>query len=135
MLATGPDRELYELCRACRGVLNLLLEELKGAGNLDAWNKILAARSPEADGTAWLEAFYGKTAQYLRVPELFYSPVLPNQYGRFCAPADLKLDKIGDEELKAISVSFRGNGRTAICPSACWIGTFSFRGGICPLSG
>lgn len=131
LLATGPDRELYELCRAgwcdlpeyaeqnhrfdgrmwsnaCRGVLNLLLEKLQKAGSLDAWNKILTARSPEMDMTAWLESFYGKTAQYLRVAELFYSPILPNQYGRFCAPADLRLDKIEDEELKAISVCFQG---------------------------
>lgn len=131
LLVTGPDRELYELCRtgwrelpdymgqdqrfdgrmwnnACRGMLNLLLEELETAGNLAAWEKILAARSPGTDTIQWLEAFYAKAAQYLRVSDLFYRSILPNQYGWFCAPADLKTDKIGDEELKSVSVSFRG---------------------------
>lgn len=56
---------------------------------------------------AWLEKFYVKVARYLHVSEQFFRRVLPNQYGRFCAPTDLNLDKIGDEELKSISVSFR----------------------------
>lgn len=131
LLATGPDRELYELCRAgwrelpdymgqdrrfdgrmwsnaYRGVLNLLLNELETAGNLAAWEKLLAARSSGTNTIQWLEAFYAKAAQYLRVPDLFHRSILPNQYGRFCAPADLKTDKIGDEELKSVSVSFKG---------------------------
>ena len=131
LLAAGPDKELYELCRAgwrtlpdyvgrdesfdarmwgnaCRGVLNLLLEELKAAGNLEAWRSVLAARSPGTDVIEWLEGFYAKTAQYLSVSELFYSHILPNQYGRLRAPSELKLDKVGDEELKSISVAFKG---------------------------
>lgn len=131
LLAAGPDKDLYELCRtgwralpdyvgrderfdgrmwsnACRGVLNLMLEELKAAGDLEAWRRVLAVRTPEADGIGWLEGFYAKTAQYLSVSDLFYSPILPNQYGRFCAPAELRLDKVGDEELKSISVAFKG---------------------------
>lgn len=93
---------------ACRGILNLLLDELEAAGSLAAWEKILAARSFGTDTIQWLEAFYAKAAQYLRVPDLFYRSILPNQYGRFCAPANLKTDEIRDEELKAVSVSFRG---------------------------
>lgn len=130
LLSAGPDRELYALCQAgwrempeaaepdprfdrrmwsnaSRGVLNLLLEELKAAGCLAEWTKLLTARSFGADTAGWLESFYGKAAQYLRVSELFYSPILPNQYGRFCAPADLKQDKIGDETLKSISSCFQ----------------------------
>lgn len=130
LLATGPDKDLYKLCRAgwrdlpeyagqdqrfdgrmwsnaCRGVLNLLLEELKAAGSLEAWQRILTSRAPGTDAVSWLKKFYAKTAQYLQVSGLFYVPILPNQYGRFCAPMDLKLDGIGDEELKSISVSFK----------------------------
>ena len=131
LLAAGPDRDLYDLCRAGwrelpdyagqdqrfdgrmwsnagRGVLKLLLEELKTAGSLDAWQNVLTARTPEADVIQWLEAFYAKTAQYLPLSDLFYSSILPNQYGRLCASTNLKLDKINDEELKSISVAFKG---------------------------
>lgn len=156
LLATGPDRELYELCRtgwrelpeyaggpaaggeqewcesawelpgalpahvrtapmfdgrmwsnACRGVLKLLVERLWAAGSLESWARTLDSRVPGTDAVAWLERFYAKAAQYLRISELYDTPILPNQYGVFHAPGELRLDKIGDEELKAISVSFK----------------------------
>lgn len=130
LLATGPDRELYELCRAgwrelpeyagksplfdgrmwsgaCRGVLNLLTEQVAQAGTLDAWAETLASCAPGTEALPWLERFYAKAGQYLRIPELYCTPILPDQYGKFRAPAGLKLDKIEDEELKAISVCFR----------------------------
>ena len=131
LLAAGPDKDLYELCRigwrelpdyagqdrhfddhmwgnASRGVLNLLLDELRAAGSLEAWRRVLTARTAGADVIAWLEAFYAKIAQYLQVSNFFFSNILPNQYGRLCTPSDLRLDKINDEEFKAISAAFKG---------------------------
>lgn len=153
LLATGPDRELYGLyhagwrklpeyagqdprfnermwSNASRGVLNLLQEELQAAGSLERWQRVLTARTPEVDAISWLETFYAKIVKYLSLSDLLYRSILPNQYGRLCAPANLELDKINDEELKLISVAFKGSGWSAICLTACWRSGFRFRAGI-----
>ncbi|MBD5083779.1 MAG: hypothetical protein HDT33_01600 [Clostridiales bacterium] len=99
------DRRMWS--NACRGVLNLLLEQVQRAKTLDAWTEALNSRTPGTETISWLERFYAKAAQYLRVSELYFTPILPNQYGVFRAPSDLKLDKIEDEDLKAVSICFK----------------------------
>lgn len=134
LLSTGPDEELYALCRggwrelpdyevkkgkpdlfdsrmwnnAYRGVLRQMLDSVKNAGTLEKWESHLKKQDSKADVIAWLERLYVKTAQYLRVSDEYFSSILPNQYGTFCAPSDLKMDAVGDEELKNISTGFKG---------------------------
>lgn len=132
LLASGPDEEMYRLARdgwqdlperedcsslsqsegmwrgAYRGVLNHLLRLLQGKAELEPLAEVLRGRNESTDPIRWLNLLYAKAARYLRVSDLYYEPIMLNQRGRFRAPSRLKLDAVGDEELKAITVCFRG---------------------------
>ncbi len=132
LLASGPDGDMYRLAQAgwrdlperedcsslphsegmwrfaCRGVLNHLLRLVQSKAMLEPLAEILRGRKAETDPVRWLNQLYAKAAQYLRVSDLYQTPIILNQRGEFCAPSQMKLDEVGDEELKAIAVCFRG---------------------------
>ena len=132
LLASGPDEDMYRLAQAgwqdlperedcsslpqsegmwrCayRGVLNHLLRWVQGKAALEPLAETLRGRNAETDPVRWLNRLYAKAAQYLRVSDLYQTPIILNQRGKFCAPSQLKLDEVGDKELKAIAVCFRG---------------------------
>lgn len=132
LLASGPDGDMYRLARAgwhdlperedCshlpqsegmwraayRGVLAELLRFVEGSTALEPLAESLRGRNAETDPVRWLNLLYTETARYLRVSDQYYSSIMPNQRGKFCAPFQLKLDEVADEELKEISVCFRG---------------------------
>lgn len=132
LLASGPDGELYRLAQAgwqdlperedCsflpqsegmwrgayRGVLSHLLRLIQSKAELEPLAEALCGRNGSMDPIRWLNLLYAKAARYLRVSDLYYDSIMLNQHGKFRAPSHLKLDEVGDEELKAITACFRG---------------------------
>lgn len=92
---------------AYRGVLAELLRFVEGKTVLDPLAENLRIRGAENDPVRWLNLLYAKTTRYLRVSDLYYNRIMLNQRGKFCAPSQLKLDEVGNEELKEIAVCFR----------------------------
>lgn len=131
LLASGPDGDMYQLAMqgwkdlpdrqdcsgdgldtrmwscAYRNVLRELLQQVRSSGRLEALERVLARRDSQTDAIQWLEALYGKTVQYLRASDWFFTDIIPNQDGKFCSPSELKLDGMDDEELKSIALCFR----------------------------
>lgn len=127
LLACGGDQEMHELAsaiwsdlgeyRSCvgdlfaermwisayRSILDAFLEFVRYRKTIQS----LSERITDVDAVLWLDRLYKKVSRYCNSTDYHFSHVIPNQYGDFCMPAELKMDQINDERLKQIAVSLK----------------------------
>lgn len=133
MLACGPDDDLYRLCSAVWGEripkrqktesaafqpslwtnsYRAVVLELMNWLRMQQHRKALQNAFPEFGETDrfywWLNCCYDRINRYLHINEYWCSGILLNQKGELKQPAELRMDRVADEELKEIAACFRG---------------------------
>lgn len=136
MLACGPDEELYRMCsmvwgerlpgrqkiedtrfpdslwnNSYRAVLLKLMSWLEEQQNREALQHRFSGSVKTENLYWWLNCCCDRINRYLHSNEYWYAKILPNQKGEIKEPADLRLDRIEEEELKEIAVCFQGIDR------------------------